>query len=268
MRTGSLLFLALLILAALAPPTATQPGTIPPATIPPLCAQDGQRVQFVYMADDASQYAASVEPIRLIASAVNTAFLRSSGGLRSVRWAVDGSCRVDVGLLVSRPDPRTISDYARAQGLNRADRKYLLFLAWPMPLCGGVFVIEDDSAGPGNRNNTESNVGWVARQCWNGRVATHELIHLLGGVQSSAPHAGSWHHCTDGFDVVCYSGPPDYAAMTYPCGIEYQILLDCGRDDYFNVEPEPGSYLATHWNIANSGFLEKLRRVWLPVVGK
>lgn len=32
-------------------------------------------------------------------------------------------------------------------------------------------------------------------------------------------------------------------------------VIDCDRDDYFNVRPAAGSYLATHWNLATSSYL-------------
>jgi hypothetical protein len=55
---------------------------------------------------------------------------------------------------------------------------------------------------------------------------------------------------------MCYD---DHTLPTYSgalrCPISYRPLLDCGADDYFAIAPAAGSYLATHWNVADSGFL-------------
>jgi hypothetical protein len=39
------------------------------------------------------------------------------------------------------------------------------------------------------------------------------------------------------------------------CSSDNERLLDCHGDDYFNVDPEQDSWLAEHWNVANSSFL-------------
>jgi hypothetical protein len=94
-------------------------------------------------------------------------------------------------------------------------------------------------------------------------VEAHEIMHTLGGVQDTSPHstgqfpspAGG--HCTDDYDVMCYdddgSGP---VTMSFPCVSTHERRFDCNHDDYFHTSPPAGSYLATHWNTANSAFLD------------
>jgi hypothetical protein len=85
----------------------------------------------------------------------------------------------------------------------------------------------------------------------------HEMTHNLGAVGASAPHATTAGHCSDGHDVMCYRDAPS-TVMTYPCaeisGVMTQVY-DCGGDDYFNVAPAAGTYLATHFNVYDNRFL-------------
>jgi hypothetical protein len=80
----------------------------------------------------------------------------------------------------------------------------------------------------------------------------HELFHTLGAVQMTAPNTNKHSHCTDGPDVMCY---PEFGWPVYERCQGALNLLDCNSDDYFNVNPAPGSYLSTHWNTARSSFL-------------
>ena len=96
----------------------------------------------------------------------------------------------------------------------------------------------------------------VDTPCWQ-YAELHEIFHNLGAVQRDAPHPSAAWHCTDEADVMCYdddaSGP---IVMTAVCPPEHEALLDCGDNDYFNTNPPAGNYLATHWNTANSSFLQ------------
>jgi hypothetical protein len=90
----------------------------------------------------------------------------------------------------------------------------------------------------------------------------HEMTHTLGAVLPHAPHATSYGHCTDGYDVMCYADGGTSAApyTTTACpqltGTQAGMTqtYDCGHDDYFNPSPPPNSYLATHWNVYDSAF--------------
>lgn len=95
----------------------------------------------------------------------------------------------------------------------------------------------------------------------------HEMSHNLGAVQWSAPHSTQppgfnlprYGHCWQGADVMCYTEDSGAAhAMQYDCprvGGAIPQAYDCGRDDYFNPAPAPGTYLAEHWNVYDSAFL-------------
>src|SRR5439155_15119837 len=96
--------------------------------------------------------------------------------------------------------------------------------------------------------------------CWGlasrgGSVEAHELLHTLGGVEPTAPHATQFGHCTDESDRMCYDdGSLGYVASA-SCAPANEALLDCNHDDYFNPSPPASSYLATHWDTARSDFL-------------
>jgi hypothetical protein len=88
----------------------------------------------------------------------------------------------------------------------------------------------------------------------------HEITHNFGGVQPNAPHSSGAMHCNDEYDVMCYADGGPSAVMTYPCPTTNAVAgfpdtYDCGGDDYFNPNPAPSSYLATHWNVYDVSFL-------------
>ena len=182
-----------------------------------------------------------------------------TGGLRNIRFAHDGACNVTVRNLVVPPHAdddigKTIAALGRL-GFDRPDRKYLLFVDANV-YCGIGDVMADDRPGPENANNHGPSYARVDSGCWNGRTVAHELMHTLGAVQLSAPHATGGYHCVDENDVMCYSDRPNRPNMKVVCpGGSTEELFDCNDDDYFNTNPAPGSYLATHWNAANSSYL-------------
>jgi hypothetical protein len=224
----------------------------------------GPRVQVVYAraADVADRFADIASLVTTWVGGLDTVFAESAaqtGGIRHVRWVTDSACNLTVQrvqLSTSGDDSftNTISEL-QAAGLNRTDRKYLVWMDSSV-YCGIAELVTDDQPGSTNRNNVGPNFARIDSICWgqSNSAEAHELMHVLGGVQYSAPHSSGAGHCTDENDRMCYSDHSGLA-MSYMCPSSNERLLDCNHDDYFNTAPASGSYLATHWNSASSVFL-------------
>lgn len=225
----------------------------------------GKRLHAIYAvaADRVDRYGAVADLVRGYAATADQAFSASAardGGVRHLRWVTDTSCRLVVDHVVLSPTGDDSLGNTRAElaslGYNRTDRKYVVWSDATV-YCGIAYVVGDarpDASNPANIGPTFSRIDSA---CWGGTasVVAHEIAHMLGAVNLSAPHSnGAW-HCTDENDRLCYDDGSG-AAMTFLCATSQEPLLDCNGDDYYNVAPVPGSWLATHWNVAASAFLE------------
>jgi hypothetical protein len=218
---------------------------------------------------------------------------KETGGRRNVRFVTDAKCELAVEV-VELPETGDDSfadtkSALRALGHTRSDRKYLVWMDGTAghpytsgPLCGIAERRNDENPAQQNLNNGHASVqGMIARidlRCWGGRVEAHELMHTLGAVQHGAPNSTRRGHCVDEFDRMCYDDDMDAPGVSdgfvrVPCfslggcwenkEIQYkencpashEERFDCNHEDYFHTSPPSGSYLATHWNTADSSFL-------------
>jgi hypothetical protein len=226
---------------------------------------DGARVQAVYAvaSDRPDRYDTVVQSIRTWAAAVEQTFVNSADAHGAaplhVRWVTTGNCQLDVRKVVVSPDGdgdfgTTIAEL-QAQGLDDANRKYLIWMDTTL-LCGIGNMYFDDRPGQENYNNGDyAMYGRIDAGCWGlePSVEAHELMHTLGAVQPTAPNSNGSGHCNDDADRMCYSESGQTTSAV--CDNSWEALFDCGGDDYFNPAPKAGSYLADHWNTANSRFL-------------
>lgn len=245
-----------------------------PDPVPPHCVYDENEphVLLVYARpiDAPDTYQDSIALIRAQANQSNGILV---AGTREMGWdyRVKVLCGLD-GLAIVReavlPTPgtndnmTTIRADLAALGMRSGPAKLMLNYNGQVGNYGGQGTwSNDDRPGPENANNQGGAVSVVYTTTrLTGWLWLHELFHSMGAVQDSAPHStGKW-HCNDAPDVMCEQDDGPRSNYDVVCGAPRKI--DCNRDDYFDPEPAPGSYLATHWNLAsvNNSYLwrEKL----------
>jgi hypothetical protein len=181
-----------------------------------------------------------------------------------VHWVQDASCNptipeVEIPSTGDDTFDNTINELSKL-GYNRPDRKYILWTDSEV-YCGIATIYQDDDPEATNiSNGLYPNYGRIDYGCWN-YAEGHELMHNLGGVQTTAPNATIHNHCTDESDEMCYADDlgvvmRNICPNVAQAPLEQSVLFDCNHDDYFYAgTPPSGSYLATHWNIATSSFL-------------
>jgi hypothetical protein len=228
----------------------------------------GDRVQVLYVhaSDKPDRYNEYLESFRGWAGegdAVYQESARETGGERYIRFVHDANCRISVLDVTVSPsgdeDFWTLTGELWNQGFHEANRKYLVFFDKNHPdFCGQATTHLDSSPGQFNTNNQTYGYAVIYNGCWSSNVTiAHELGHDFGAVQRDSPNASKWDHCVDEWDVMCYDdgSGPGYE-LEFPCeDVAHNERLDCNHDDYFSTNPNAGTYLATHWNIANSDWL-------------
>ncbi|KRE54709.1 hypothetical protein [Phycicoccus sp. Soil748] len=285
------------------PVLGTSAATVPAGTphmtnllsqhVEPSCTgtgSDGKRVQVVYAyeAGSADDFAGKEAVIRNEIANIDDVFAVSSaetGGGRRVRWAADTECVPQIAVVqvpagAIRNSTNGSSDWSvlksslASQGLNRADRKYLVFGDAPAAnpgICGIGDRYLDESPTNNDNDDYAAQYGAVYQGCFaafpnDQTSAGHELVHTLGAVQGGAPNASQYGHCTDDGDLMCY---PDGSStpMRQVCPTAHEPLLDCNHDDYFSTSPVAGTYLADHWNVASSSYLDTVPAMSPPPTG-
>ncbi|MFF4815885.1 RICIN domain-containing protein [Kitasatospora sp. NPDC001309] len=245
---------------------AAPPAAAPAAGAGLVCEGDGSsgnRVQVVYVHtpgnDRFAQYLSSFKKWAADVDVIYDASAAETGGVRHVRFVTEPDCTASVlNVQISDSEIQDFNASNRAlaaQGFNRKDRKYMMFTDAKV-YCGIGTFAGDERPGQDNLSNFGPSYGRTDSGCWSGTTAAHELGHNLGAVNNSAPNSSKAGHCTDEWDIMCYSDAPYYPQMRIACPDRaHDDRLDCNHDDYYNTSPAPGSYLATHWNVANNRFL-------------
>jgi hypothetical protein len=229
----------------------------------------GKRVQILYVRETSQtdRLAQFQGTFQQWATQIDQDFIdgaADTGGYRRVRWVHDAACVPTVTTAVVANG--TLSNFnstvtaLTSAGYDSTNRKYLVYAettAW-CGLGGGGSGANDDRPGSENRYNAGPDFATVGSGCWGWAPSAHELLHTLGAVLPGAPHATSSGHCWDDEDIMCYDDggiPNPPGALVKVCAGAPENQIDCNHDDYYSTQPAAGSWLASHWNVANSQFL-------------
>jgi hypothetical protein len=229
----------------------------------PACHGDGtsgNRIAFyyAYFAGQPNALAAARKNLVAVIEQANAIVYQSSlsfGAEQSLRIVTDANCVPTIRAIeLPAADVDSFDATVRDSHLSATNRKYVLFTN-TAHYCGLGTLDFDDQPGSDNVNNGGPSWARVDLGCWTGAVTAHEIFHMLGAVQKSAPHYDGTGHCTDEYDLMCYQSSDGKPVSVQCPDPVMQQRLDCNGDDYYNPHPAAGSYLATHWNTANSSFL-------------
>lgn len=234
----------------------------------------GYRTQAMYVveAGAANRYASLKSSMQIWAAGIDDVVNRSAaltGGVRHVRYVTDGSGTCVANILNVTVPAGSMANFnatinaVRALGYDNPARKYMMWTDTSNKgICGIAVTYPYDTDGQGNPNNglypqytrTDSPCWGLGNSDYDHSVEAHELVHTMGSVFQTAPHGTRNGHCWDESDTMCYADGGGFA-MKQICPTNREYLLDCNSDDYFSTYPDPGSWLDTHWNVADSRFL-------------
>jgi hypothetical protein len=244
------------------------------------------KVIYAYPKDKPNRFATRKNLIEQKMKALNVAMNAASDGRRELRLDTEtGACGAYVDIMTVEL-PRNAADYGPFPDLGNALRQLETdidakvasppvnrnFVVWADlscdSFCAGGVARTGFSFGPrlavvwGN-NAASGSFQQGVTDAFDVVAPLHEMLHTVGAVNAQAPHvtkSGSTPlgHCWQEDDVMCQDEGDIAPKLDCPGqGGSDSLVVDCGQDDYFNLDPPGGSFLATNTsaNTANSSFM-------------
>ena len=262
------------------------PGRTTDDVVNALSDEPDVKVIYVYARDQPNRFLQFADELQRTMAAINTLVSTAPGSAKQVRFDMGTACGpqyVDIQTVKLTKDLADLpaddlflgfelGDQMRAAGATgvKATRRNLVFTDQITTGAAGYAPIPGDSQ-PGQQNfsNTGEKTSFVygnqpastgpfqnvlVGDYWTVHAPFHELLHILGAVGPSARHASTPQngHCSDEHDVVCGQSN----GITFPCAGTDNLMLDCGKDDYFNAQgPITNASGDAIWNVYDSQFL-------------